>query len=132
MFDFVRAQEDFSFFGSPCTLRDFSGTTSLLRFNMTSSQSLHLHVDRGLERHGYSWVPTDQGPGGPYQVDPTCQKPHRPASGPRDLIHNPRQPWKTTGDLIQITEDPPGLWRKLPLGRGATPPVGPRIAGSSL
>jgi hypothetical protein len=34
-------------------------------------------------------VRTDQGPGGPCQVDPTYQKPHRPASGPRDLIHNP-------------------------------------------
>jgi hypothetical protein len=28
-----------------------------------------------LQRHGYPWVPTDQGPGGPCQVDPTCQKP---------------------------------------------------------
>jgi hypothetical protein len=41
------------------------------------------------ERHGYKWVPTDQGPGGPYQVDPTCQKSHQPASGLGDLIHNP-------------------------------------------
>jgi hypothetical protein len=40
-------------------------------------------------RHGYPRVPTDQGPRGPCQVDPTCQKPCRPASGPRDLIHNP-------------------------------------------
>jgi hypothetical protein len=39
-----------------------------------------------------TWVPmglTDQGPRGPCQVDPTCQKPCRPASGPGDLIHNP-------------------------------------------
>jgi hypothetical protein len=77
------------FFGSPCILRDLSGTMFSLRFSMTSSQPLCLHVDRGLERHGYPWVPTDQGPGGPCQVDSTCQKPHRPASGPRDLIHNP-------------------------------------------
>jgi hypothetical protein len=70
----------------------------LLRFNMTSSQPLRLHVDRGLERHGYPWVPTDQGPGGPCQVDPTCQKPHLPASEPEDLIHNPGdlgRPWAT-------------------------------------
>jgi hypothetical protein len=40
-------------------------------------------------RHGYLWVPTDQGPRGPCQVDPTRQKPNRPASGPGDLIHNP-------------------------------------------
>jgi hypothetical protein len=42
-----------------------------------------------IERHGYPWVPTDQGPRGPCQVGPTCQKPCRPASGHRDLIHNP-------------------------------------------
>jgi hypothetical protein len=49
-------------------------------------------------RHGYPWVPTNQGPRGPCQVDPTCQKPRRPASGPRDLIHNPGDlgnTWKT-------------------------------------
>jgi hypothetical protein len=62
---------------------------SSLRFNVTLPKPLRLHVDRGLERHGYPWVPTDQRLGCPYQVDPTCQKPRRPASGPRDLIHNP-------------------------------------------
>jgi hypothetical protein len=62
---------------------------SSLHFNMTSSQSLRLHVDQGLERHGYPWVLTDQGSRGPCQVDPTYQKPHRPASGPGDLVHNP-------------------------------------------
>jgi hypothetical protein len=45
--------------------------------------------DTVSKRHGYPWVPTDQVPGGPYQVDLTCQKPHRPASGPGDLIRNP-------------------------------------------
>jgi hypothetical protein len=38
--------------------------------------------------HGYPWVPTDQGPRGPCQVDLTCQKTSRPASGPADLIRN--------------------------------------------
>jgi hypothetical protein len=71
MFAFVRTQEDFLLFGSPCTLRDLTGAMSSLRFNMTSSQPLRLHVDRGLERHGYPWVPTDQGPRDPCQVDPT-------------------------------------------------------------
>jgi hypothetical protein len=33
--------------------------TSLLA--KTSPQPLRLHIDRGLERHGYPWVPTDQG-----------------------------------------------------------------------
>jgi hypothetical protein len=78
----------FSFLSS-CTLRDLTGATSSLRINVTSFPSLRLHVDRGLERHGYLWVPTDQGPRGPCLVDPTCQKPRRPASGPGDLIHNP-------------------------------------------
>jgi hypothetical protein len=50
---------------------------------------LRLHVDRELVRHGYPWVPTDQGPRGPCQVDPTCQKFNRPASGPGDLIRSP-------------------------------------------
>jgi hypothetical protein len=62
----------FFFFGSPCTLRDFIAVTSLLRFDVTSFLPLRLHVDRGLVRHGYPWVPTDQGPRGPCQVDPTC------------------------------------------------------------
>ena len=30
-------------------------------FVMTPSRSLHLHITRGLARHGYPWVPTDQG-----------------------------------------------------------------------
>jgi hypothetical protein len=45
---------------------------------MTSFQPLPLHVDRGLERHGNPWVPTDQGPKGPCQVDPTCKWARRP------------------------------------------------------
>jgi hypothetical protein len=44
---------------------------------------------KATERHGYPWVPTGQGPRGPCQVDPTCQKPHQPTSGPGNLIHDP-------------------------------------------
>jgi hypothetical protein len=87
------------FFGSLCTLHNLITTTSSLRFDVTLSLPLHLHVDRGLDRHGYPWVPTDQGPRGPCQVDPTCQKPTRPASGPNDLIHRPgdlRRLWTTS------------------------------------
>jgi hypothetical protein len=62
---------------------------SSLCFDVTSFLPLRLHVDRGLLRHGYLRVPTDQGPGGPCQVDPTCQKFSRHASGPEDLIHSP-------------------------------------------
>jgi hypothetical protein len=58
---------------------------SSLHFDVTSSLPLHLHVDRGLVRHGYPWVPTDQGPGDPCQVDSTYQKPCRLASGPETL-----------------------------------------------
>jgi hypothetical protein len=52
---------------------------------MTSFLPLCLHVDRGLVRHGYPWVPTDQGPKGPSQVDPTCQKLSRPTRSSIDL-----------------------------------------------
>jgi hypothetical protein len=120
------------FFGSPCTHRDLSGVMSSQPFNMTLSQPLRLHVDRGLERHGYPWVPTDQGPGGPYQVDPTYQKPHRPTSGPETLsttpttLEYPRRPHSDPGR-------PAGLVvQASPLGCGAAPPVGPRIVGSAL
>jgi hypothetical protein len=100
-FDVVRAQEDFLFW-ILCTLRDFDGV-------MTSSQLLRLHVDRGLERHGYPWVPTDQGLGGPCQVDPTYQKPHRPASGPETLsaspvtLEHPRRPYLDPGGPVGLT-----------------------------
>jgi hypothetical protein len=48
MFAFVRAEEDFFLFGSPCTLRDFIAATSSLYFDVTLSLPLRLHVDRGL------------------------------------------------------------------------------------
>jgi hypothetical protein len=76
------------FFGSPCTLCDFIAIMSSLCFDVTSFLPLRLHVDRRLVRHGYPWVPTDHGPRGPCQVDPTCQNPSRPASGSLDLIHS--------------------------------------------
>jgi hypothetical protein len=44
---------------------------------------------RNSVRHGYPWVPTDQGPRGPCQMDLTYQKPSQPASGSGDLIHSP-------------------------------------------
>jgi hypothetical protein len=57
------------------------------------------------KRHGYSWVPTDQGSRGPCQVDPTCQKPRPPASGPGDIIHNPedlRRPHPDSGRPVRL------------------------------
>jgi hypothetical protein len=61
---------------------------SSLRFNMTSSHPLRLHVDRGL-RACVPVGPHRPGPRGPCQVELTYQKPHRPASGAGDLIRNP-------------------------------------------
>jgi hypothetical protein len=46
-------------FGSLCTLRDIIAVTSSLYFDVTSFLHLSLHVNRGLVRHGYPWVPTD-------------------------------------------------------------------------
>jgi hypothetical protein len=82
MFDFVRTLEGFLFFRSMCTLRDLSGAMPSLRFDMTSSRPIRLHVNRGLERHEYPWVPTDQGLSHPRQAGPTYQKISRPVSGP--------------------------------------------------
>jgi hypothetical protein len=65
-------------------------------------------------------------------VDPTCQKPRRPASGPADLSAIPT----TLEDLRrphQDSERPVGLVAQVSLlDRGAALPAGPRIAGSSL
>jgi hypothetical protein len=62
-----------------------------LHFDMTSSRPLRLHVDRGLETHGYPWVPTDQGLNRPFtggpdlpEDPPTCQ------SAPPDLTCGPK------------------------------------------
>jgi hypothetical protein len=41
-------------------------------------RSLHLHLARGLVRHGYPWVPTDQAHDRPQQVGPAYQKTLRP------------------------------------------------------
>jgi hypothetical protein len=88
----------FFFFGNPCTLRKFITVTSSPCFDVTSSLPLRLHVDRGLVRHGYPWVLTDQGLRGLCQVDLTCQKTSRPTSGAGDLIRSPGdlgRPWAT-------------------------------------
>jgi hypothetical protein len=37
---------------------------------MTFLRLLRLHLARGLVRHGYPWVPTDQAHGRPRQVGP--------------------------------------------------------------
>jgi hypothetical protein len=105
---------------------------SSLRIDMTSSQPLRLHIDRGFERQGYPWVPTDQGLEVPVKWT-------QPAKCPADLQVGP----KTLSTIPVNLEDlgrphpdsrrPTGLVAQVsPLDRGAAPPVGPRIVGSFL
>jgi hypothetical protein len=112
----------FFFFGSPCTIRDFIAVTSSPCFDMTSSLPLRLHVDQGLVRHGYPWVPTDQGPRGSCQVDPTCQKTSRPASGPGELIRSPGELGRPQTTLSRLRATCQACGASLPLdhGGGAT------------
>jgi hypothetical protein len=85
---------------------------------MTFLRSLRIHLARGLVRHGYPWVPTDQAHGRPRQVGAAYQKTCRPVSGPNrpswrptrppedlpedspdDLIQNDLKTWRTRQDL---------------------------------
>jgi hypothetical protein len=105
---------------------------SSLRFNVTSSQPLRLHVDQGLKRHGYPWVP-------PNRVPEVPVKWTRPVRSPADLqvgletlssiratLEDLRRPYPDSGR-------PAGLVAQAsPLNRGAAPLVGPWIAGFPL
>jgi hypothetical protein len=90
---------------------------------MTFLRSLRLHLARGLVRHGYPWVPTDQAHGRPRQVGPAYQKTRRPVSGlnrpswqptrapedlpedsPDDLIHHDLKTWCTEQDLVDYDQ----------------------------
>jgi hypothetical protein len=64
------------------------------------TRSLRLHLARGLVRHGYPWVPTDQAHGRPRQVGPAYQKTRRPVSGPN------RPSWQPTQPPEDLLEDP--------------------------
>jgi hypothetical protein len=85
---------------------------------MTFLRSLHLHLARGLVRHGYPWVPTDQAHGHPRQVGSAYQKTRQPVSGSSrpslrptrphedlpedsldDLVHHDLKTWRTGQDL---------------------------------
>jgi hypothetical protein len=68
---------------------------------MAFLRSLRLHLARGLMRHGYPWVPTDQAHDRPRQVGPACQKTRRPDSGPN------RPSWQPTRPLEDLQEDSP-------------------------
>jgi hypothetical protein len=100
MFNFVRAQEDFFIPVHP---------TSSLRIDVTLFPPLRLHVDWGLERYGYPWVPTDQGPDVPVKWTQPARSPADLQVGPETLSTTPT----TLDDLSQIPGDLLGLWRKL-------------------
>jgi hypothetical protein len=68
---------------------------------MTFLRSLRLHLARGLVRHGYPWVPTDQAHGRPRQVGPAYQKTRRPVCGPN------RPSWRPTRPEEDLSEDSP-------------------------
>jgi hypothetical protein len=68
---------------------------------MTCLRSLCLYLARGLARHGYPWVPTDQAHGRARQVGLAYQKTHRPLSGPN------RPSWRPTRPPEELVEDSP-------------------------
>jgi hypothetical protein len=68
---------------------------------MTFLRSLCIHLARGLVRHGYPWVPTDQAHGHHRQVGPAYQKTRRPISGPN------RPSWQPTRPPEDLLEDSP-------------------------
>jgi hypothetical protein len=80
-------------------------------------------------RHGYPWVPTDQGPRGPCQVDPTCQKSCRLASGPRDLIHNPGDPGRSWATLSRSQKTCRACRARFSLDHGGTAASRPEDRG---
>jgi hypothetical protein len=59
---------------------------------MTFLRSLLIHLARGLVRHGYPWVPTDQAHSRPRQVGPAYQKTRQPVSGPNWPSWQPTRP----------------------------------------
>jgi hypothetical protein len=61
---------------------------------MTFLRWLRLHLTRGLVRHGYPWVPTDQAHGRPRQLGPAYQKNRRPVGGPNRPRWLPTRPPK--------------------------------------
>jgi hypothetical protein len=92
-----------------------------LRLRHDLLRSLRLHIARGLVRHGYPWVPTDQAHGRPRQVGPAYKKtrrlvsvPGRPSWQPTrppedlsedpldDLVHHDLKTWRTRQDKISV------------------------------
>jgi hypothetical protein len=68
---------------------------------MTFLRSLRIHLARGLVRHGYPCVSTDQAHGRPRQVGPAYKKTRRPVNGPN------RPSWRPTRPHEDLPEDSP-------------------------
>jgi hypothetical protein len=105
---------------------------SLLRLDMTPSQPLCLHVNRGLED-----MVTHGSP--PTRVPKVPVKWTQPARSPADLQAGP----KTLSTILTILEDlgrphpdsgrpAEHVAQAFPLDRDAPSPIGPWIVGSSL
>jgi hypothetical protein len=131
MFAFVCAGEDFSFLIPVHPMRlHRRHVFASLRYDFVSTASPTRRS--GLVRHGYPWVPTDQGLRGPCRVDPTCQKSCRPASGPGDLIHNPSDPGRPWTTLSRLQKTCRACGARFSLDHGGAAAIDPRIAGSPL
>jgi hypothetical protein len=70
---------------------------------MTFLRSLRIHFARGLVRHGYPWVPTDQAHDRHRQVGLAYQKTRRPVSGPNRPSFRPHNLLKTFQKIPQMT-----------------------------
>jgi hypothetical protein len=73
---------------------------------VTFLRSLRIHLARGLVRHGYPWVPTDQAHGRPDKWVRPTRGPADLSVGPTDLVGSPHDLLKTfqkipPDDLIQ-------------------------------
>jgi hypothetical protein len=68
---------------------------------MTFLRLLHIHLPRGLVKHWYPWVRTEQDHGRPRQVGPAYQKTRRPVRGPN------RPSWQPTRPPEDLPKDSP-------------------------
>jgi hypothetical protein len=73
MFDFVCTQEDFRLWIPVHPMRPYRRHVFASPQHDFVSAAMPTRRSR-FDRHGYPRVPTDQSPGGPCQVYPTCQK----------------------------------------------------------
>jgi hypothetical protein len=100
MFDFVRALEGFFYPRAPYV-------TSAVPCLFFASTGPHLGAvatptrRSGLERHGYPWVPTNQGLNCPRQVGSTYLKTRQPVSEPYPTWHMGPRTWKQLGVQVK-------------------------------